>query len=107
MVAAFDGAPKGLTRILLVHRPNAAPEDQLSGVDLQLSGHTHGGQLFLLAWPAKRRNGGYLSGWYRVGARQMYVSTGAGLWNGFPIRLGVPSEIVYLKLRSGHMAGSD
>jgi len=89
---------------LLAHRPDPVLEEQPAGVDLQLSGHTHGGQVFLLAWPAQRRNGGYLPGWYEAGSRQVYVSTGAGLWNGFPIRLGVPSEIAHLKLRAGSPA---
>ena len=100
-VAAFHGAPDGLVKILLAHRPRPAPEDQLTGVDLQLSGHTHGGQLFFTARKGLEFGGGLLSGWYQEGRRRIYVSTGAGLWNGFPIRLGVPSEIVLIKLRSG------
>lgn len=103
-VAAFNGAPEGLVKILLAHRPRQVTEDQLAEVDLQLSGHTHGGQLFFVGWKGRELGGGYLSGWYEVGGRQMYVSTGAGLWNGFPIRLGVPSEIVCLKLRAGSPA---
>ena len=45
-------------------------------------------------------NGGYLYGQYKVDALNMYVSSGAGLWNGFPVRLGVPSEIPRVVLRS-------
>ena len=100
-VAAFDGAPDGLVKILLAHRPTQVAAEQLAGVDLQLSGHTHGGQLFFVGWKGRELGGGYLSGWHEIGERRMYVSTGAGLWNGFPIRLGVPSEIVCLKLRAG------
>ncbi|MNT45092.1 hypothetical protein D3C72_1816530 [compost metagenome] len=45
-------------------------------------------------------NEGYVSGMYQVGGMQLYVSNGAGLWNGFPIRLGRPSEITRIVLRS-------
>jgi predicted MPP superfamily phosphohydrolase len=65
-----------------------------------LSGHTHGGQILGMDALVARFNQGYLHGWYSVGPMAMYVSSGAGLWNGFPVRLGVPSEIVCLTLRS-------
>jgi predicted MPP superfamily phosphohydrolase len=44
-------------------------------------------------------NGGYVSGLYDVGDMQLYVSNGTGLWNGFPVRLGVPPEITKLVLK--------
>lgn len=46
-------------------------------------------------------NHGYVSGLYSVAGMQIYVSNGTGLWNGFPIRLGVPSEITEIILRPG------
>jgi predicted MPP superfamily phosphohydrolase len=69
-------------------------------VDLQLSGHTHGGQILGMNQVVARFNQGFLYGWYQVGKMRLYVSSGAGLWNGFPVRLGVPSEIVRCVLRS-------
>jgi len=65
-----------------------------------LSGHTHGGQILgphvLTQWA----NNGYVSGMYRVGDMQMYLSNGTGLWNGLAIRLGRPSEITLIVLRA-------
>ena len=60
---------------------------------LQLSGHTHGGMIKGLDKLIAKANGGFVSGLYQIGALQLYVSNGTGLWNGFPIRLGVPAEI--------------
>ena len=97
---ALAGAPEDAVRILLDHRPGNAPENAGMGVDLQLSGHTHGGQILGMNRLVARFNRGYLYGWYRVDTMRLYVSSGAGLWNGFPVRLGVPSEIVRFVLRS-------
>lgn len=47
-----------------------------------------------------RANEGFVSGLYRRAGLQLYVSNGTGLWNGFPIRLGVPSEITEFVLRT-------
>jgi predicted MPP superfamily phosphohydrolase len=69
-------------------------------VDLQLSGHTHGGQIAGMSHIVKKMNRGFVSGWYKVNDMPLYVSSGAGLWGGFPIRLGVPSEIARIVLRS-------
>jgi predicted MPP superfamily phosphohydrolase len=96
---ALAGAPAGAVRILLDHRPGNAPENAKAGVDLQLSGHTHGGQILGMNQVVARFNQGFLYGWYQVDKMRLYVSSGAGLWNGFPVRLGVPSEIVRCVLR--------
>lgn len=98
--AALAGVPKADTVILMSHRPVGADAYAQAGADLQLSGHTHGGQVLGLHLATQLANEGYVSGLYRVGAMQLYVSNGAGLWNGFPIRLGRPSEITRLVLRS-------
>ena len=105
--AALAGAPKDALTILLAHQPRNARENALAGVDLQLSGHTHGGQILGLHLITKQFNNGFVSGWYTVdkdgqtpGRMQMYVSNGAGLWNGFPVRLGVPAEITRIVLRA-------
>ena len=104
--AALAGIPPDVPIILMAHQPRAAPENALAGVDLQLSGHTHGGQIVWLRPLIGRFNAGFISGWYSLdkgngrGEMKMYVSNGAGLWAGFPIRLGVPAEITRIVLRS-------
>ena len=104
--AALAGAPPDAPIILMAHQPRTAPDSALAGVDLQLSGHTHGGQILWLRPLIRRFNGGFISGWYGLdkgngrGEMKMYVSNGAGLWAGFPIRLGVPAEITRIVLRS-------
>ncbi len=98
---ALKGAPANLPRILLEHRPGQAPQNAKAGLALQLSGHTHGGQILLFDYFVAKRNNGFVRGWYKLGGMQLYVSPGAGLWGGFPVRLGVPSEITLMTLRSG------
>jgi predicted MPP superfamily phosphohydrolase len=98
--AALAGAPKGVPVLLMSHQPRDAAKNAEAGVDLQLSGHTHGGQIAGLHLIVRAANEGFVSGLYRVGAMWLYVSNGAGLWNGFPVRLGRPSEITSIVLRS-------
>jgi len=93
---ALGDAPTDATRILLAHRPQAAEEASRYGVDLQLSGHTHGGQFFpfnLLI----RRFQPVVRGLHRVGRTALYVSRGTGYW-GPPSRLGVGGEITVIEL---------
>jgi predicted MPP superfamily phosphohydrolase len=97
--AALDGAPPGAFTVLLEHRPVNAAANAAAGVHLQLSGHTHGGQILGLTKLVTAYNDGYLYGWYRIAGMRLYVSSGAGLWGAFPVRLGVPSEIAALTLR--------
>ena len=85
--------------IMLAHRPDLAREAERMEVMLQLSGHTHGGMFPGLATIVKRMNGGLVSGEYRVGKTVVYVSNGTGIWSGFPVRLGVPSEITLINLK--------
>ncbi len=83
--------------VLLSHRAEAFEQAAPLGVDLQLSGHTHGGQL----WPFTffvRHTVLYPRGLYRRGQSWLYVSPGAG-YVGPPIRLGMPAEITRLTLR--------
>lgn len=96
---ALKGVSASDTIILLDHRPANAAISAISGVSLQLSGHTHGGMIRGLDVAAGPANNGYVSGLYRVGDMLLYVSNGAGIWNGFPLRLGKPSEITLLTLR--------
>ncbi len=99
--AALAGADPAAPVILLDHRPRNAREAAQRGVQLQLSGHTHGGQIIGMDQLVKRANGGYVSGRYAVNDMTLYVSNGAGLWAGFPARIGVPSEITLITLRPG------
>jgi predicted MPP superfamily phosphohydrolase len=83
-------------RLLLAHRPDGVPAAAKAGFDLQLSGHTHGGQFF----PASLFIGlfhRYTNGLDRHGRMQVYVSPGTGYW-GPAHRFGVPSEITLLTL---------
>ncbi len=100
VVDALDGVAQTDPVILLSHRPVGAAANARAGVDLQLSGHTHGGQILGAHVLAKKLNEGFVSGQYQVDGMHLYVSNGTGLWPGFPIRLGRPSEITQIVLRS-------
>jgi hypothetical protein len=82
--------------VLLAHQPRAVFEASEAGVGLQLSGHTHGGQI----WPWNffvRLQQPVVSGLERIGRTLVYVSNGTGYW-GPPMRLGAPAEITRLVL---------
>lgn len=91
--------PKGAYPILLVHKPGVAPIADHLGVKLQLSGHTHGGQLPLLEHLIARFNRGFVRGWYTLPrGMSLFVAPGCGVWSGFPYRFYAP-EITILKLK--------
>jgi predicted MPP superfamily phosphohydrolase len=98
--AALDGVEPHLPVILLAHQPKQIGAAVAAGVDLQLSGHTHGGQI----WPFHllvRTDQPVLHGLSRHGNRtQLYTSRGTGFW-GPPLRVFAPSEISLLVLRAG------
>src|SRR5690606_9612931 len=96
LAAALEGVPPGDPVILLAHRPGDAGQAAEAGVALQLSGHTHGGQILGPHLLTQWANNGYVSGLYKVGNMQLYVSNGTGLWSGLAIRLGRPSEITLI-----------
>jgi predicted MPP superfamily phosphohydrolase len=96
--AALEGWEEATPLVLLSHQPQLWKEARALGVDLVLSGHTHGGQMWLFHWVVAKVNG-YVHGLYREGASQLYVTSGAGHW-GPPIRVGAPPEIALLHLRS-------
>jgi len=100
IVQALADAPADLPTIVLSHRPAGAQANAAAGADLQLSGHTHGGQAWGMHWLVQAMNDGFVSGLYQVDAMRLYVSNGAGLWPGFPIRLGQRSEITQFILRA-------
>jgi predicted MPP superfamily phosphohydrolase len=94
---ALRGAPADVgARILLAHQPNSAPAAADAGFDVQLSGHTHGGQF----WPWNlfvRFFQPFTGGLYRLEKLRVYVSRGTGYW-GPPNRFGVPPEITFIRL---------
>lgn len=95
-VAALAGSPPGLPRILLAHQPRSALAAATAGFDLQLSGHTHGGQF----WPWNffvPLQQPFTAGLHRLGRLLVYTSRGTGYW-GPPKRFGAPSEITLLRL---------
>lgn len=98
---ALAGCPAGAPVILLDHEPRMAPQAAERGVALQLSGHTHGGMIVGLDRLVARGNGGFVSGRYSVGRMTLYVNNGTGIWPGFALRLGRPSELTRITLRRG------
>ncbi len=101
--AAIQGAPDSDVKILLAHQPKSIYKAAESGFDLQLSGHTHGGQFFPgqlimgLAQP-------YVSGLHTHESTLIYVNRATG-YGGPPLRLGAPSEITLLKLGEEEVSG--
>ncbi|MFL9923182.1 metallophosphoesterase [Herbaspirillum lusitanum] len=97
--AAIKDAPGGSPKILLAHQPRSASAAEAAGFDLQLSGHTHGGQFFpwSLFVPLQQP---YVAGLNRLKNLWIYTSRGTGYW-GPPKRLLAPSEITRLRLVRG------
>ncbi|MFC9261631.1 metallophosphoesterase [Streptomyces hydrogenans] len=95
---ALGDRDRSRAAVLLAHQPVVIDDAVAHGVDLQLSGHTHGGQLWpgnLLAELANPT----VAGLERYGDTQLYVSRGAGAW-GPPVRVGAPSDITVVQLAS-------
>ena len=96
--AAVAGRDPETPAVLLAHQPRAVEEGVEKGIGLQLSGHTHGGQMFPITglvaalWT-------YSAGLYRVGDAHVYVHRGTGFW-GPPMRIGSPPEIAAITLTS-------
>ncbi|HEX7864669.1 MAG TPA: metallophosphoesterase [Variovorax sp.] len=95
-LALHDAPPLVHTRVLLAHQPRSAPLAAAAGYQLQLSGHTHGGQFFPwnLFVPMQQP---FTAGLHRLHDMWVYVSRGTGYW-GPPKRFGAPSEITLLTL---------
>ncbi|MFF6785381.1 metallophosphoesterase [Streptomyces sp. NPDC012510] len=95
---ALGDRDRSRASVLLAHQPVVIHDAVRHGVDLQLSGHTHGGQL----WPGNLLAGlanPTVAGLERYGDTQLYVSRGAGAW-GPPVRVGAPSDITVVELAS-------
>ncbi len=84
--------------VLLAHQPKHAFEAEKAGVGLQLSGHTHGGQIFPWGFMV-RLDQKFVRGLDRLGDLQVYTSCGTGYW-GPPMRVGAPAEITEVTLRA-------
>ncbi|MEV2198553.1 metallophosphoesterase [Streptomyces fradiae] len=95
---ALGDRDRARAAVLLAHQPVVVHDAVRYGVDLQLSGHTHGGQM----WPGEFLAGlanPTVEGLERYGDTQLYVSRGAGAW-GPPVRVGAPSDITVVQLAS-------
>jgi uncharacterized protein len=95
-MALADAPEHALFKLLLAHQPRSAPAAAQAGFDLQLSGHTHGGQF----WPWNhfvRFQQPFTAGLHKLESMWVYTSRGTGYW-GPPKRFGAPSEITHLRL---------
>ncbi|MER7829103.1 metallophosphoesterase [Streptomyces sp. NPDC095602] len=97
-VRALGDRDRSRTAVLLAHQPVMIHDAVRHGVDLQLSGHTHGGQMWPGNFLAELANP-TVEGLERYGDTQLYVSRGAGAW-GPPVRVGAPSDITVVQLAS-------
>lgn len=95
---AFHGAPKNTPKILLAHQPWSIYGAHVAETDLQLSGHTHGGQFWPFIYAVRMANP-YTAGLHNHNGTWIYVNRGTGYW-GPPMRLGVDSEITLVKLKT-------
>ncbi|NDV20814.1 metallophosphoesterase [Pseudodesulfovibrio sp. JC047] len=95
---AREGAPDHDVSILLAHQPNSVHDAARAGYDIQLSGHTHGGQYFPYNFMIHLFQD-YVRGLYIHDGTVLYVNTGTGYW-GPPLRLGTFPEITLHTLRS-------
>jgi predicted MPP superfamily phosphohydrolase len=96
--AALDGRDESTPVVLLAHQPVMVAQAAAAGVDLQLSGHTHGGQLWPFDYVIQLEQG-VVEGLSRHGDTQLYVTRGAGYW-GPPVRVGARPEVTVVELRA-------
>ena len=82
--------------VLLSHSPHGLAIPEAAGISLQLSGHTHGGQVPPFTWFTKRIFGAYTHGLQRFGNMQVYTTFGVGTW-GPPMRIGTQPEIILIE----------
>jgi predicted MPP superfamily phosphohydrolase len=98
---ALAGRDPAKPVVLLAHQPVQVHEAEKRGVDLQLSGHTHGGQIYPFGYVVRLEQP-VLAGYARFGGTQLYVTRGAGFW-GPPVRVGAPPDITLIELRSSRL----
>ena len=104
---AVRDIPENIPVILMDHRPSEARENSQHNISLQLSGHTHGGQMPIIYSLVKKFNRGFVRGWYEVNNMKLFVSPGTSQWNGFACRIFDPSEISLLVLKAKPSASRD
>jgi uncharacterized protein len=95
---ALAGRDPARALVLLAHQPKHVAEADALGVGLQLSGHTHAGQIWPFGYLVRLAQP-YIAGLHRHGNTQIYVNPGTGYW-GPPMRLGTRAEITRITLRS-------
>jgi len=100
LAKALAGRDPSKALVLLAHQPRQVRRTAGHDVDLQLSGHTHGGQIWPWHYIVRVQQGGMLAGRYDHGGTQVYVTRGCGYW-GPPVRLLAPLEITRVILRAG------
>jgi predicted MPP superfamily phosphohydrolase len=100
LAGALAGRDPSRATVLLAHQPRQVHDAVDHGIDLQLSGHTHGGQIWPWHYAARIQQGGFLAGLEKVGDTWLWTSRGVGYW-GPPVRLGAQAEIVKIVLRAG------
>lgn len=93
---ALAGRDPARPVVLLAHQPKAIERAAQLGVDLQLSGHTHGGQLFPWNFLVRLQQP-FVAGLHALERAQIYVSRGTGYW-GPPMRVGAPAEITEIEI---------
>ena len=101
--AALAGRDPSKELVLLAHQPKHVHQAKKHNVGLQLSGHTHGGQIWPWHYVAKASQGGLLAGHSRHERTQLYISRGTGYW-GPPVRIFAKSEITRVTLSAGTVA---
>ncbi len=97
---ATGGRDRRRASVLLAHRPDDVRDAAARGIGLQISGHTHGGQVVPIGWALERMHQPYVYGRYEVGGTVLYVTSGAGYW-GPPMRLATRAEIACFELDGG------
>ncbi|MFI6690374.1 metallophosphoesterase [Streptomyces sp. NPDC050433] len=95
---ALGGRDPARASVLLAHQPVVIHDAVKHGIDLQLSGHTHGGQMWPVNYIAQAANP-TLAGLEQYGDTALYVTRGAGAW-GPPVRVGAPADITVVQLAS-------
>ena len=100
---ALQGIAPDACTVLLAHRPGHARKAVKKNVQLQLSGHTHGGMIVGFDRIIGKFNEGFVAGLYRLENLQLYVSSGTAIWSGFPFRLGSRAEITVITLNNSKL----
>jgi predicted MPP superfamily phosphohydrolase len=106
LAAALDGWREGEPAVLISHEPDAFVDAAAAGVDLTLSGHTHGGQIAIGGLTLVRHTEhGWWRGRYERGGSVLHVGRGVG-YSMVPVRIGSPAEVLLVRLNVGPVRSS-